>query len=581
MTVTEALKIVQRASPHQPPFRVFLACGFTPLHLQTFLRARLQESQNGRFVEVQTGLYGNLAASLEALETSETQAVACALEWSDLDPRFSYREAGLWTPAAITDIVTTAAQMLDRLHAALSRIPAGVRVAVSLPTLPLPPLFHTAGWQSSEAELLIERSLADFAARVIERRGTVLVNARRLNEDSAPRERLDLKSDLATGLPYTLPHADALACAFTHLLAPPAPKKGIITDLDDTLWLGLVGELGPEGVAWDLASHAQIHALYQKLLSSLAEAGILIAIASKNDSAVVAKALDRSDLLLRPHQVFPIEVHWEPKSGSVDRILSAWNIGADSVIFVDDSPMELAEVSAAHPGVQGLQFPTNQPQHALSFLRKLRDLCGKERLSGEDALRLESLRRSSESRGGGAAAATPEGFLESANAALTIDFGVTIEDSRALELVNKTNQFNINGARYSEAEWRQKLSRSHALALTVSYEDRFGPLGKIGVIQGYWEPGLLTIETWVMSCRAFARRIEFQCLKVLFERYRVTEVAIQFAPTAKNSPAQDFFAVFLGRKPDCAFHLTRAQLDEKCPPLYHHISETERVHVHG
>ena len=160
-------------------------------------------------------------------------------------------------------------------------------------------------------------------------------------------------------MPYTTEHADKLASLLALALVPPAPKKGIISDLDDTLWDGIVGEAGADAVTWDLAGHAHMHGLYQKLLASLADSGTLIGVASKNDPAVVAKAFERKDLLLRPEQVFPIEVHWNAKSGSVARILEAWNIAADSVIFVDDSPMELAEVAAAHPGIECVLFPKN------------------------------------------------------------------------------------------------------------------------------------------------------------------------------------------------------------------------------
>ena len=170
-------------------------------------------------------------------------------------------------------------------------------------------------------------------------------------------QRLDLKSDLAAGLPYSLAHADALAAALAQLLARETPKKGLITDLDDTLWNGIVGEVGPQGVNWDLASHQQIHGLYQKLLASFSEEGVLVAIASKNDPRVVEEALDREDMILKRRHVFPSEVHWKAKSGSVERILRTWNVGADSVVFVDDSPMELAEVAAAHPGIECILFP--------------------------------------------------------------------------------------------------------------------------------------------------------------------------------------------------------------------------------
>ena len=573
MTVTEALKVLQQASKAHGRFEAFLACGFTPLHLQMFLGAHLQRRLADRHVQTATGVFGNLAVSVEGLAESRVDAVACIVEWADLDPRLGYREGGDWSISAIRDILHGSRQTLDRLRSAIHRIPDGVRAVISTPTLPLPPLFHTPGWQASEAELLLDRAVSEFAAAVIERRGTAIVNARRLNEDSPPAARLDLKSDLATGLPYTTSHADRLAHALAQLIVPAVPKKAVISDLDDTLWHGLVGEVGPHGVTWDLGSHQQLHGLYQKLLSSLADAGVLLAIASKNDPAVVEKALARPDLLVSPDRIFPIEVHWNAKSGSVARILEAWNIGADSVIFVDDSPLELAEVAAVFPSVTCIPFPKNDPAAGIAMLRRLRDLCGKEEVSADDSLRLDSIRQGAEFRRQSETGASPETFFAEMDATVTVDPAASMGacDTRALELVNKTNQFNINGIRFTASDWQRRSSAPGAFALVFSYRDKFGPLGKIAVMQGRLESGKATIETWVMSCRAFARRIEYQCLKIVFESYGVREMVIPFVPTPKNEPARDFLTGLCGPPPGGAFHLTASQFAEKCPALYHHV----------
>ena len=151
--------------------------------------------------------------------------------------------------------------------------------------------------------------------------------------------------------------------------------------------------------------------------------------------------------------MFPIEVHWNAKSGSVARILETWNIAADSVIFVDDSPMELAEVAAAHPGIECVLFPKNDHKAFLAMLRHLRDRCGKERVSKDDTLRT---REHSPGRGFPRASfrgAAPETFLQQIGAVVTFDFAAAGEP-RVLELVNKTNQFNLNGKRYTQPDWQ-------------------------------------------------------------------------------------------------------------------------------
>lgn len=581
MNITEALKITQRVPRDARPFTVTLACGFTPLHLQTFLAAYLQQSLRDRKVTITSGLYGNLVGTMEAMsEGAVPDGLVVALEWPDLDARLDYRSAGSWSGAAASDIVSSARSMLERLAAALVRIPSGLRIALSLPTLPLPPLFHTPGWQASAHQLQLESDLLRFAADMAQKERIAIVNAQPLAEASPADARFDLKSDVYSGLPYTMQHADRLGAQLALTLLPPAPKKGIISDLDDTLWSGIVGEVGPDAVTWDLASHAQLHGLYQKLLGSLADSGTLIGVASKNDPAVVRQAFERPDLLLRPEHVFPIEVHWNAKSGSARRILETWNIGADSVIFVDDSPMELAEVAAAHPGIECVLFPKDDYAAGLAMLRHLRDRCGKERVSQDDALRLESIRQGAAFREQTSGGAAPDSFLQQINAVTTFDFAAGNEP-RVFELVNKTNQFNLNGRRYTDADWRKLLDGPATLLVAIRYEDKFGPLGTIAVLAGRIDGDCLNVEAWVMSCRAFARRIEHQTLKMLFDGTGVNAMQFGFTPTAKNGPTREFFTGLLGQEPQSEFRLTRSQFEEKCPALYHEVREMRRAEAHG
>lgn len=581
MTITEALKITQSAPRDARPFTVTLACGFTPLHLQTFLAAHLQQALPDRKVTITTGLYGDLVGTLESLSGAPPpDGIVIALEWADLDARLDYRSAGSWGLAAAADIEVSARAMLNRIAAALLGIPAGPRIALSPPMLPLPPMFHTQGWQASRYELAIRAEVLLFAAQVAQDGRIAIINMQRVAEGAPAGARLDLKSNLYNGLPYTIGHADRLASQLAIAIAPPSPKKGIISDLDDTLWSGIVGEVGPEAATWDLASHTHLHGLYQKLLASLADCGTLIAVASKNDPAIVQKAFERSDLLLKTKHIFPIEVHWNAKSGSVGRILETWNIGADNVIFVDDSPMELAEVAAAHPGIECVLFPKDDYNACLKLMRHLRDRCGKEHISKDDAVRLDSIRTNAIFREQATGGAAPDSFLQQLGAVVTFDFAAG-EQPRVLELVNKTNQFNLNGRRYTEADWRKSLAGPGAVCVAVSYEDKFGPLGTIAAAMGRLRNGRLELETWVVSCRAFARRIEHQTLKMLFEATGVSEIAFDFTATAKNGPLREFFAALLGAEPQSGFTLTRSQFDAKCPALYHQVREMRRAEAHG
>jgi FkbH-like protein len=133
-------------------------------------------------------------------------------------------------------------------------------------------------------------------------------------------------------------------------------------------------------------------------LQSLSRTGVLLAVASENDSSIVREALKRSDLLLAGNSLYPVEAHRGPKSDSVNRILKAWNIAADSAVFIDDSPMDLAEVKAVHPDIECILFPKTDPSAILDLQYRLRDLFGKRRITEEDSIRQQSIRTAEQVR---------------------------------------------------------------------------------------------------------------------------------------------------------------------------------------
>jgi FkbH-like protein len=302
----------------------------------------------------------------------------------------------------------------------------------------------------------------------------------------------------------------------------------------------------------------------------------LIGVASKNNPELVEEIFKSRELLLKKDRIFPFEVNWGLKSESIGRILEAWTIGPESVVFVDDSAMELDQVKSIYPKIECLQFPTVDEKKAWEQLYQLRDLFGKETIQEEDVLRLDSLRSAALHRGREqSAGGQPEDLLRAAQAELTVCFASNSNDSRAFELVNKTNQFNLNGRRYTLGEWKTALEENDRFLMTVSYIDKYGPLGKIAVIKGRRESGKAFIDTWVMSCRAFGRRIEYKCLDLLFQKTGADEIAFDFLPTPRNEPAREFFESLLGEKPHEGFLLSRKAFSEKCLPLYQTIKEME------
>jgi FkbH-like protein len=569
LKITEALRLLQAAPPPSAGrASFFLATGFMPLHLATLLTAHLQSSIGQRRVELQMGLYGDLAGNLEVLVAGEFAGAAVVCEWADLDPRLGLRDVGGWRPADLPDIAVTAASKAEHLLAILARAARRVPLAICLPTLPLPPVAYTPGWLQSSIAAELHQLVADLGRRLGTLPGVYAVEPARLAVLSPAGARLDVRAYLATGFPYRLPHASVVADLLSRLLTPPAAKKGIITDLDNTLWLGILGEDGAQALSWDLDHKSQMHGLYQQLLQALAEAGVLIAGATRADPEVVEAGWRALDTRLSKDCVFPLVASWEPKSHSVGTILRTWGVAPESVLFVDDSPAELAEVKAVYPEIECLHFPTGDESAIYALLEQLRDLCGKPSLSEEDRLRLPSIRRAATLAEPLADSAERQDvFLTHAEQELSLVRLTTPPDPRALELINKTNQFNLNGRRYSEGEWRALLERPDRLALLVSYRDKYGPLGKISVIGGRLADGCLHVDTWVLSCRAFSRRIEYGTLDLLFEALGLAAMIFDYAPTAKNGVARDVLWRLAEQQPYPGLRLAREHFHQRRPSL--------------
>ena len=579
MKLIDALHLVRReVVDSAPETKIFLACGFTPLHLQTFLTAELRVLLPGRRISLKTGLFGDLCGNIARVTQDEFDSFIAVVEWGDLDPRLALRTLGGWHPSQIADIIESATGTVGRLQSGLLGISQQVPTIVCMPTLPLPPLFPTIPSQADSAEMQLRHAVASLAVSLSREPNLRIVNGQHLDETSPPDRRYDVKSDVLSGFPYSLPHASAIAEFLGRLIHNRPPKKGLITDLDDTLWSGILGEDGVDGISWHLDRHSHMHGLYQQFLASLAGAGVLVGVASKNDSTNVERAFTRSDLLLSKNDVFPFETHWSRKSESVRRILKTWNVGADAVVFIDDSPMEIAEVKAAFPEMECIVFPRSDYQGIWNLLKHLREVFGKSFLTDDDALRLRSIREAGVWRDATqSSGSSSEDFLKTAEACVVFEPAQPKGDTRAFELVNKTNQFNLNGKRFSESEWSNFFRDPAAFVLAVSYKDRFGSLGKIAVIMGKSCGPVVCVSGWVMSCRAFSRRIEHQCLRYLFGTLGADEIVFDYQSTPRNGPLQEFFTELLGETPTEGVRLSKERFAARVPPLFHQVEGT--VHV--
>ena len=535
MKLSEALKISNLVAQRDARnFSIALVSGCSPLSLPTFIAAHLGKMKSDMRFAVLEATYGDIVNSVQSGYDLDGDALAIIIDYPALDARLGLRRSSNWNDEAIADIISNVDTRLGLIKSTIAK-GRNRRTVIHPPVLALPPLAGSASWQANPLQAALDVSFSKFFASILDISGVFVVNPKR---DAIQSDR-NVDGELTADFPYSQQTSSAICEGFAQCLVPPTPLKGIITDLDDTLWRGLVGEVGIDHVHWSLDEKSQIHAVYQQLLSAMASRGILIAVASKNDQEIVNSALNRDDLLIKSENVFPIIANWDAKSLSVEKILKIWNISEDAVVFVDDNPYELDEVRRRYPSINVLQFYPKDARETYAQLTRLRDMCYRETRSEEDTLRLASIRASAsiaEEIGG---ALPMEDFLAGLDATITFDMISAREDKRAFELVNKTNQFNLNGKRYLESEWESAIEDADSFCMSISYADKFGPLGKIGVLIGRKKEEAFCVDQWVLSCRAFSRRVEHATLQVLLETFPGISFKFNYVQTEKNRPLSE------------------------------------------
>ncbi|MGN6594497.1 HAD-IIIC family phosphatase [Sphingopyxis terrae] len=311
-------------------------------------------------------------------------------------------------------------------------------------------------------------------------------------------------------------------------------KKVILLDADNTLWGGVVGEDGVEVIQVDEQYPGILFRRFQAALASLRDSGILLCLVSKNNEADVREAFDRRDMPLRWDSFAAIRANWEPKSANIGSIAEQLNVGIDSMLFIDDNPVEIAEVTAQFPQIAARQFHVREAADALGWLASIPDL-GTWSPSAEDLAKSEQYRQEAQRQEVAASATSIEDYI--ASLGMVLEAGINRADhvKRIAQLTNKTNQFNLTTRRYSEADILAAMEEGQVFDFRV--RDRFGDMGIIAVV--IVRGG--EIEAFLMSCRALGRKVEEDVVKYVLSKIPAGEVRARYIRSGKNPMVADFY----------------------------------------
>jgi FkbH-like protein len=318
-------------------------------------------------------------------------------------------------------------------------------------------------------------------------------------------------------------------------------KKAIVLDLDNTLWGGVVGDDGMEGIVLGQGNAAgEAYIDFQKYLLRLSQRGIILAVCSKNDAAVAENVFNNHpDMVLKRKNITSFVANWDDKASNIRRIASELNIGLDSLVFVDDNPAEREIIRRELPMVSVLELPHDIAHYAscLSNAGYFEAASfSKEDIERAGLYNANSLRRQELSQ-----ATDLEGFLQSLGMRLEVGPVSKMNIGRVTQLTNKTNQFNLRTVKYTEPEVERLMEDRRTLALQFRLKDKFGDNGIIAVIfarpDERWPADILFIDTWLMSCRVLSRGVEAASLEALAkhaEAMGITRLVGEYRATSRN-----------------------------------------------
>ena len=351
-------------------------------------------------------------------------------------------------------------------------------------------------------------------------------------------------------------------------------KKALVLDLDNTLWGGIVGDDGVDGIAiGPEVPEGQVYAEFQSYCKALQTIGVVLAVDSKNDEANALAGLNHPDSVLHPDDFVCIKANWDPKDQNLKAIAAELSLGADSFVFADDNPAERAIVAAQLPGVatpvlDGAENYIKMLDHGGYFETTI--------LSGDDLKKTAQYHARAQAAQAQAAFADYGQYLDSLEMTATIRPFEAVYMQRIAQLTNKSNQFNLTTLRCTEDDIRSMAEKPDWITLYGKLVDKFADNGVVTVVAGQAQGQTLCLRLWLMSCRVLKRGMEDAMMDTLAAKAAAagyTALEGYYYPTAKNAMVREFYAGYGFEKTaedadgNTTWRLDLAAYNPRCPHI--------------
>ena len=321
-------------------------------------------------------------------------------------------------------------------------------------------------------------------------------------------------------------------------------KKCAILDLDNTLWGGIIGDDGMENIQLGDLGIGKAYTELQLWLKELRKRGILLAVCSKNTEEIAREPFEKHpDMVLRMEDISIFVANWDNKADNIRLIQSVLNIGFDSMVFIDDNPVEREMVRTHIREVTVPDLPED-PAEYLGFLRSL-NLFETASFSEEDESRTEQYQQEAKRKTAQEVFTNEDDFLKSLDMVAAVAPFNRFNTPRVSQLTQRSNQFNLRTVRYTEDDIATIASSGDYVPLAFSLKDKFGDYGLISVIIMQKRGDALFVDTWIMSCRVLKRGMELFTLNKMAHIARENgfrKIIGEYLPTPKNGLVKNHYA---------------------------------------
>ena len=319
-------------------------------------------------------------------------------------------------------------------------------------------------------------------------------------------------------------------------------KKCLVLDLDNTLWGGVLGEDGTYSIKLGNSYEGEKFTRFQKYLKDLSNKGIILAILSKNNLEDVKECFKKNtNMILSLNDFITYRVNWREKYLNINEIASELNIGKDSIVFFDDSKFERDQMKKMNPEINVI----NVPKDASNFIESIEDTAffKSQKNLNEDLKKKKQYKIISKFNSSKAKFKDTDSFLKSLKMKLSISKINNRNFERCVQMSNKTNQFNLTNLRFTETSLKNYLKKNKSISLVGSLQDKFGNHGTTCMAIARKSNNIYIIDTFLLSCRIFGRKVEYTLLAELFKKLKDKTTIINgiFNKSKKNKEFANFF----------------------------------------